>query len=474
MAVAAAGMYFEWIIALAAVGIWSCSTSAEIRHLCVYIVSLATLTTVLFNANPLCRLDGYYLLSDSLAWPNLASQGRGLAANWFGWLLGAEVKGEPRISPRRYWFGLAYGVAAFLWRQIALLTMASMVILSYEGLGALLVAGTLLAWYAPAAGSRQSKFTTLRGAWTFLNFRQVLRLTTMVGSLAVLSWFMPWPLPLTAPGLVENVVRYVVRARSPGHVIEVCVKDGDWVDAGHKLAILRNDELAFELADLELEVARGEAKLRSLHSKRQLVDFQVEEQRQAALTERLTEQRRKLADLTLLAPAAGRVTARRLADLPGSFLAEGAELCEIDESRREFHLSIAQQDVHDFVEGLGKPITVRFPGRTVTGVLTSLEPQASTSLPDPAFSAASGGPLAVVPGDAQQQANGKNSADWKLNEPRVTGTVALETADQSTLFSGQRGSAALHSPGRTIATVIGSWCGNWLSSLRRRSVGSTH
>ena len=39
-----------------------------------YVMLIAGVSTVLFNANPLLRFDGYYILSDLLEIPNLATR----------------------------------------------------------------------------------------------------------------------------------------------------------------------------------------------------------------------------------------------------------------------------------------------------------------------------------------------------------------------------------------------------------------
>ena len=71
---AAAGMYAELFLAALAVFGWS-AESAVVQHLLHNVVFMASLTTILFNANPLMRFDGYYLLTDLVDVPNLYSQG---------------------------------------------------------------------------------------------------------------------------------------------------------------------------------------------------------------------------------------------------------------------------------------------------------------------------------------------------------------------------------------------------------------
>ena len=51
-------------------------TTSLINHLAYNAMLIASVTTVVFNANPLLRYDGYYILSDWLEIPNLQNKSR--------------------------------------------------------------------------------------------------------------------------------------------------------------------------------------------------------------------------------------------------------------------------------------------------------------------------------------------------------------------------------------------------------------
>ena len=163
-------------------------------------------------------------------------------------------------------------------------------------------------------------------------------------------------------------------------MISIHVENGQQVEAGQQIATLQSDELALELAELESAFAHGELKQRSQRSKKQIVDLQVEQRRQESLAERIANCRRKMSELTLRAPIAGRVVARRLADLPGSYLAEGAEICSIVSDEHEFRILVGQKDLPAFASRLGSQLDVSFPGMRAPGILVSLEPEATSAL----------------------------------------------------------------------------------------------
>ena len=70
--VSAAGIMIELALAAAAVFAWLVLSPGLLRDTALVIVLIGSLSTLIFNANPLLRLDGYYLLCDLLQLPNLA------------------------------------------------------------------------------------------------------------------------------------------------------------------------------------------------------------------------------------------------------------------------------------------------------------------------------------------------------------------------------------------------------------------
>lgn len=456
MAVAAAGMYAEALVALVAVGVWWMSPEASVRQLCVYMASLATVSTILFNANPLCRLDGYYLLSDLLSWPNLAAHGQRIVAAAGSKVLGGGAVDLSEIQPQRRIAAFCYGMATALWRVITLSTLAALAILSYEGFGLVLVASIAAVWVGRAfRGSQRAQ----RVPWIPLVVRGTLLALGIVG-----ISLLPWPTTVTAPGVVEMRERHVVRASAAGHVAELRVADGQWVGAGQTLAVLRNDELRLELDRLTATRDQSFVKQRALRSKRQLVELQVEELRQQTVEKQIAEAQSKLDSLTIRAPADGRVVARRLADLAGGFLSEGDELCMIVGTECEFVVAIAERDLPAFQVAANKSVDIHLTGRRIIGEMAEVEPNASTNLAQPILGAHAGGPLALqIEGDASASAD-----SWTLTEPRVTGCIHFAPGTTE-LLPGQRGYVAIKRPGDRFGSAFMRQMRAWWNGLRGRA-----
>src|SRR5436305_6211124 len=70
--ISAAGIYVELIIAALATFVWwNTPTQPFIHNLSLSLMIVCSVSTVVFNANPLMRYDGYYVLADWLALTNL-------------------------------------------------------------------------------------------------------------------------------------------------------------------------------------------------------------------------------------------------------------------------------------------------------------------------------------------------------------------------------------------------------------------
>jgi putative peptide zinc metalloprotease protein len=69
--IGAGGMYIEIVMASIATFLWWFSAPGLLNQICLSVMFICSVSTVLFNANPLLRFDGYYILSDVMEIPNL-------------------------------------------------------------------------------------------------------------------------------------------------------------------------------------------------------------------------------------------------------------------------------------------------------------------------------------------------------------------------------------------------------------------
>jgi len=149
-------MYIELFFAALAVLVWVNTGPGIVNTLAYNTIFAASTITVLFNANPLMRFDGYYILSDLIRIPNLASKGQQFV-QWLGRKLFFGIRDQPPPAFLAQPIAIgSYGVLAFLWRWTVWIGIMTAVGLLFKGAGIILVAfsvaGILLTGFAKAVG----------------------------------------------------------------------------------------------------------------------------------------------------------------------------------------------------------------------------------------------------------------------------------------------------------------------------------
>ncbi|MFM9964543.1 MAG: efflux RND transporter periplasmic adaptor subunit [Planctomycetaceae bacterium] len=436
--IAAAGMYVELFLAALALLLWQRVDAELPRHLLHNVIVMASLSTLLFNANPLMKFDGYYILSDLLELPNLAPRGSESVNRVVRRVLFGTSSTGVRESPLRSRLITAYGFAALLWRVVVTIGLLITASALFQGLGlSLAIAGllfwggkTLLRWFRAAA--------TLLSRSPARFARAVLVIVVVAtGVGGLLS--APWPATRTAPGFVEHRDLAVIRAGSPGFVVAVHVHDGQEVQAGDVLIELQNLELETEVSDLLAAIGQSELKYHRLLKDQETADAQVESGHKASLEKRLHEKRRQFDTLTVTAPQSGRVMSRVLPSLLGTFAHEGDELLTIgDDTRKEFLASVAQSDVHDLHVAANVPLRLHGTG-PLTGQVRQVTPRASHVPPHAAVTVMAGGPLSVRPISDNDATRNERDMNFEFPEPRVTVRVTFDESLSAQLTSGSTG-----------------------------------
>ena len=118
-AIGAAGMYVELVLASICTFIWWFTEPGLLNYICLNVMFISSVSTVMFNANPLLRYDGYYILSDVLEIPNLRQKASTILNRKLGaWCLGLEEPEDPFLPQRKQWLFATYTVASAIYRWV--------------------------------------------------------------------------------------------------------------------------------------------------------------------------------------------------------------------------------------------------------------------------------------------------------------------------------------------------------------------
>jgi hypothetical protein len=144
-----AGPYFELVLWAGAVLTWRFTDPHGWLNAMALVVVATSGVRLVFNLNPLIRLDGYYLLSDAVGIPNLRARAFGYVGDRLSRLWRARARPARGASARERWIYLTYGLLAggysvWLLGMIAW-ALGRLLTGPYQGTGAILSAGLLLA-----------------------------------------------------------------------------------------------------------------------------------------------------------------------------------------------------------------------------------------------------------------------------------------------------------------------------------------
>ena len=272
-AIGAAGMYVEAVLASVATFIWWFSEPGLLNSLCLNIMFICSVSTIVFNGNPLLRYDGYYILADLVEIPNLRQKATTILGQKLGqWFLGLEPTEDPFLPKRNQIFFALYSVAAACYRW---LVVFSILLFLYK-LGKpyrLEVVGQMLAGFALGGMIFQpiyqvAKFLSVPGR---LDKVKKPRMHATLGGIALIAagvFLVPLPYHVLATFEVEPHKAASIYVEVPGKLKQVKVKPGQRVVKDEVLAVLESPDLDIRLVDVQGTRDQLKAQLDTLQRQR--------------------------------------------------------------------------------------------------------------------------------------------------------------------------------------------------------------
>ncbi|MCC6472554.1 MAG: PqqD family peptide modification chaperone [Burkholderiales bacterium] len=426
--VGAAGMIVEVFVAALALLLWLEVQPGLFRAVLYNVVLIAGISTVVFNANPLLRYDGYYILSDLIQIQNLRNRGQQFLAH----LVQTRVFGAklPQIEASRgekRWF-VFYTIASFFYRAFVMLVIALFIATEYMIVGIVLAIWALVTAFAwPAA---KGIGYLLFHARLRRRRARALASTAAAAALAALSLFaLPLPHWTRADGVIWVPAGSEVRAGADGFAGELGFEPGALVARGSVLLESSNPELEARLPVLEARVelleTRAQAALKSDRVKWDLAREELE-----AAHEELDHARALYRDLTLRSPASGALVLSMAAqDLRGRYLRRGQEIGYVVPAATVTARVLVSQDSVDLVRSDTRAVRVKLAGRmydTFAAAIRREVPAASREVGNLALSSVGGGQAPLDPQDMKKPRTLESWFEFELELPATFASVLGE------------------------------------------------
>ena len=353
--ISAAGIYVECFLASLATFVWWNTEQGLLNSLSLATMFICSVNTIMFNANPLLRYDGYYVMSDYLEIPNL----RVKSTQFFAYLfqekvLGLEIPVQSYMPRSRRSLFVIYAIASYLYRWVvtfSILYFLSQFLKPYKLQSiSYMIAGASFVPLLFMPAYQGIKF--IRQPGRMRKVKKVRAASFAAVAFAVVTGVLLIPTPLRVSGtLVLTVAKPTeVYALVPGRLVSLKVKDGEVVKAGAVLATLSNPEKLLEYEQLLEQHDSNHVKAvwygsrPDTSNRGQAEKFRQNEQQLEEPLSKLSEQ---IGMLTLSAPRDGQVLGVPHRSTIGSYLKPGKPFCEMgDPHKLEAHLILDQSDVN--------------------------------------------------------------------------------------------------------------------------------
>jgi putative peptide zinc metalloprotease protein len=326
--VGAGGMIFELFVAAICAFIWKYTDPTTIVSKLAYnAMFIASVTTILFNANPLLRYDGYYILSDLLEIPNLRQKSMEYSLGLIKRHV-FRIKSPVPLPPpgQRIWL-LLYAISSGIYRVFVGIMIILVVANQVPVLGVLMAIGGVITWLVvPVA--KVLNYLLLQPELHRKRGRAIAFSAAVAAVIIVLIGLIRFPVHFEAPGYVEPEQKQTLRARTAGFVDTIAVKDGEQVKAGETLIKCHDKELETMIAKLESDL-RGIQTLIEQGMVASQADRQAQEFNKAGIKRRLEYCYKQREDLNVKAPFDGLVVAPMLHELQGKYLHQGEEIATV-------------------------------------------------------------------------------------------------------------------------------------------------
>ena len=462
--VGAAGMFVELAIAAIAAVIWAITAEGTTVHaICYSVMFIASVSSLLFNGNPLLRYDAYYILSDLLGIPNLAQRSK----EYIYYLVKRHVwnvrqaRSPAHTRGERVWF-VFYGIASTVYRTFIFAVILLFLTDRLPKPLAILAIGFGLAavftWICIPLG----KF--IRYLATSAELARVRPRAAASTLICLVVIFVGIGLIRVSDhrrveGIIEPIRMAIVHAEADGFV-ENFLPSGQRVSpAGPHLLQCENPELKAKYERLLAERRHLTARWRIAQTQEPAA-AQILTEQIAALDEQIIRAKERLASLSLHAPLAGMWVSPDIDRIKGGYIHRGDRVGLVADLEDVIVRATADQQSAAILIAEAYPnVEIRIKGRPdmqVSGRILRILPAGQEHLPSAALGYAAGGTMQTALDDQQ----GTKSAERFFEI-----YVAPDETTDFRLLSGQRVVVRFETPAKPLLL---QWWRSLLQLLQRR------
>ena len=381
IATGSAGLVVELVLAATAFWLWMGTQPGLFNQMCYNTMVLCSVSTLLFNGNPLMKFDGYYILSDYLEIPNLRAKSNAWVTGWAQrHLLGMTPTRAAAANETSPFFGL-YAVAAYLYGWFILFSISALLFDMLKPYGLEFLSRSYVALFLMVSLGLPL-YRLARSVHGSVPMRTILARRSrwvLAGAALVVAtaFFVPWSESIQRSAALEHARVAAVSSSAPGMLSEIFVGEGDKVVARQVLGRIRNPDLEAQLASARLDREALQVRLRALAAdsgEEARLALPVVTRQLRELEEQMTGLESKVASLELTSPFDGVVRTARVAELAGRFFAAGQPIIEIGAGGEpKLLIALDEQQARKLRPGQQvRAVFTGLPGETFRGEISSI------------------------------------------------------------------------------------------------------
>ncbi|CAA6801344.1 MAG: Unknown protein [uncultured Sulfurovum sp.] len=347
--VGSAGMLVELFIAAVATVIWINTGDGFIHALSFNVMIIGSVSSLIFNANPLLKLDAYYMLSDVLEIPNLAKRANQQFFYFFRKNLFkvANIFPPGRTSKEVFWLN-TYAVLSYLYRLLVSLTIMFFVADQIFILGVIVGIMSLFLWVLKPLYSlfnyllKNPELNQSRAKATLIS-------SIFFASLLIMFMFIPFSNSIRASGVLYAQGFSSVYAPSEGELLKVDVSDGQELKKGDLIVKFINTEMEIEIETLKVNLE--ETLALELKAQKEISDLEPLKKRVELLKNKIKVLEEKKNDLFVYAEVSGVWISKKIKIRENSFINNGTHLGDIiPQDNFEFIAVVFQEEAYNLFE----------------------------------------------------------------------------------------------------------------------------
>jgi putative peptide zinc metalloprotease protein len=403
--VGAAGMIVELFFAAICAFIWwqVPDPYSTVHQLAYNAMLIASVTTIIFNANPLLRYDGYYILSDFLEIPNLRQKSTEYSLGLIKRHV-FRIKMQQPLPPamQRFWL-LTYAVASSIYRVFVSVMIMLVVAFQIPVLGVLMAVGMVVTFVVVPV-VQVFRYLTVEPELHRKRGRAIAFTAVVTAAVFTAIGIIPMPYRIYSNGVVRPAEMTSVRSTEAGFVDRIMVADGQWVTKDTPLFVLKNEELDKAVIQQEADY-KAQLIVTQEAMAKDPARHGIEQGRLKTIADELARLKERQEALTVKAPFDGVFVNSQINQMLGTFIGPAADykvgtLLTMHEI--EIRSVLEQRDATRVTPANVRDVKVRLVGDVgteLTGSTPEVLGAAQPELVSQALGSAGGGEVAIDPSD---------------------------------------------------------------------------